>query len=72
MREQAHLRAAPVKLTARVYSIPAPSLYRAVAAGELKTCCVGGRRTVLLFSEVEEWLRQHPAKLLTMKKGPTP
>lgn len=64
------LRAVPVKTTARAYSIQARALYEALRANELRSYCVRGKRAVLIFSEVEDWLRQHPAKLPNVRTTP--
>lgn len=61
MREQPALQSASVRLTAAAFSIPVHHLRRAVALGELKTHCTGGRTALLIFDDVKEWIRQHPS-----------
>jgi hypothetical protein len=67
MAEQLPLQAASVRQTARVFSIPARALYRALAANELQSFCPSGRRAVLIFDDVKQWQRKQlaPSRMLT-------
>ena len=55
------MQAANVRATARAFSIPLRHLRRAINEGALTTYSSGGRRAVLLFGDVREWLRSRPA-----------
>lgn len=60
MREPA-MQAANVRATARAFSIPLRHIHTAIKAGALTTYSTGsGRRAVLLFGDVREWLRSRP------------
>jgi hypothetical protein len=61
MGEQPALQAASVRQTARIFSIPARALYRALQGNELTAFCVSGRSNVVLWDDVRAWLRQRPA-----------
>jgi len=64
MQRDVALRAAPVKVTARAYSIPARWLYAAINAGELRQHWIAGTKgALLLFAEVDAWVAS---------KGPPP
>jgi hypothetical protein len=71
MGEQQSLQAASVRQTARIFSIPARALYRAVRANELTAFCPssGQKRPVLILDDVREWLRKHPASKPTNREA---
>jgi hypothetical protein len=71
MREPQPLRAAPVKTTARMYSIPSRHLYGALRAGELRSHHIAGRSTVLLFAEVDAWIASKGPPSSPFKKSKT-
>jgi excisionase family DNA binding protein len=65
------VRGANVRATAKAYGIPLPHLRRAIKANELRAYCTGGRTNILLWSEVDEWVRVQPAPSRTrMRKQP--
>jgi hypothetical protein len=58
---QHELQAAPLKVCAKLFSIPLRHLRTASAAGEIRTYCTGGRVSVALLSDIRAWLVTHPA-----------
>jgi hypothetical protein len=55
------LQAASIRATAKAFSVPARLFYSAVQTGDLGLYHSTGRRGVLLFDEVREFLRKRPA-----------
>jgi hypothetical protein len=52
--------AATPRACARVFSIPQHRIYAAIKAGELVAHAIG-RKSILLFSDVRDWIRAHPS-----------
>ena len=44
----------------RAYGISQDYFRAVIARGEIRSYCVGNRRTVILFSDVEAWIRTMP------------
>jgi hypothetical protein len=63
------VRGANVRATAKAYSIPHAHLRRAIKEDLLRCYCVGGRTNILLWSEVEDWIRPHPAPTRTRMRS---
>ena len=53
---QHELQAAPLKVCAKLFSLPLRHLRAASAAGEIRTYCTGGRVSVALLSDIRAWL----------------
>jgi hypothetical protein len=64
-------RGGNVKATSAAYGIPVSHLRRAIKNNLLRAYCTGGRHVILLWSEVDDYVRAHPAPTRTRRARST-